>query len=104
MNSRAGPRTSTPATGYWGPLEPDLVGEHLVATTLTLHCPTSYAGVLTAANPRGRQSNRWTSTPAPHPTIPTLASGLGSECSAISLAGLCELAVAAGRRAKPTLS
>ena len=79
-----------PSDGYWGALEPDLVGEHLVATTLTC-LPDVLRGVLTAANPQAsvQPLDVYARAAPDHPTLATALAAVLCD----QLAGLCKLAV-----------
>jgi hypothetical protein len=79
-----------PGDGYWGALEPDLVGEHLVATTLTA-LPEVLHGVLNTTNPQAavRPLDVYVRTVPDHPVLAeAVAPVLSNE-----LSGLCDLAI-----------
>jgi hypothetical protein len=78
-------------TGYWGPLEPDLVGEQLVATTLGDR-PAVLDAVLDRATPAAaaRPLVLYARAAPDHPTLRDTLSPI----LAARLRGLCKLAIA----------
>ena len=79
-----------PSSGYWGALEPDLLGEHLVATTLSA-MPEILHGVLAASDPHAavQPLDVYARAAPDHPELARALQAVLSE----QLAALCALAV-----------
>jgi tetratricopeptide (TPR) repeat protein len=79
-----------PATAFWGALEPDLLGEHLVASTLREH-PDVLSGVLEGSDPHGvvRALDVYARAAPEHPDLASVLRPILTQ----RLAGLCDLAV-----------
>jgi hypothetical protein len=79
-----------PGPAWWNPLEPDMVGEHLIAESFA-GLPSVLAGVLAAPSPRGitRPLEVYARAAADHPRLAAALQPIVSR----ELAHLCELAV-----------
>jgi tetratricopeptide (TPR) repeat protein len=84
-------RLYPPGDGFWGPLEPDLLGEHLIARTYT-DDPAVLAGVLASDNAGAliRPLDVYTRAATDHPRLRANLAAILSD----RLAGLCTLAAA----------